>query len=215
MWINLWEGYIHWVVYLTEIVNFHKFKYFFNLLVIIFMFIGPCKGFGMQQWVTTKKLALAYILMHSSIRNALYPRSNTCIMSLLNWSYGNKQNCKYINATLWRIWFNLKWCVLVAQSCLTLCDSMECKPSGSYVHVISQARILEWVPIPLSRGSSWPSSQTWVSWVAYSFSTVWATREAKNMLVQTGRWFYQIKPRKKENIVFLLFNGQSTCGNFV
>ena len=44
--------------------------------------------------------------------------------------------------------------VLVAQSCPTLCDPMDCSPSVSSVHGILQARILEWVAIPFSRGSS-------------------------------------------------------------
>ena len=39
---------------------------------------------------------------------------------------------------------------LVAQSCLTLCDPTDCRPSGSSLHGISQARILEWVTISLS-----------------------------------------------------------------
>ena len=43
-------------------------------------------------------------------------------------------------------------CVLVTQSCPTLCYSMNCSPPGSAVHGILQARILEWVPMP--RGSS-------------------------------------------------------------
>ena len=47
-------------------------------------------------------------------------------------------------------------CVLVIQSCLTLCDPMECSPSGSSVHGISQTRILEWVTIPFFRESSQP-----------------------------------------------------------
>ena len=42
----------------------------------------------------------------------------------------------------------------VAQSCLTLCDPMDCSPLGSSVHGILQARILEWVAISSSRGSS-------------------------------------------------------------
>ena len=42
------------------------------------------------------------------------------------------------------------------QSCLTLCDAMDCSPSGSSVHGILQARILEWVAIPVSKGSSRP-----------------------------------------------------------
>ena len=44
--------------------------------------------------------------------------------------------------------------VLVTQSCLPLCDPMDCSRSGSSVHGISQARTLEWVAIPVSKGSS-------------------------------------------------------------
>ena len=82
-------------------------------------------------------------------------------------------------------------CVLVAQSCLTLCDPMDCSPQGSFVHRILQARILEWVAVPFSSGSSQPTDQThpglphcrWIlyqlrhqgsprilEWVAYPFS---------------------------------------------
>ena len=44
------------------------------------------------------------------------------------------------------------WCAcLVAQSCPTLCDAMDCSPPGSSIHAISQARILEWVAISYSR----------------------------------------------------------------
>ena len=46
--------------------------------------------------------------------------------------------------------------MLVAQSCLTLCDPMDCSPPSSSVHGILQARILEWVSISFSRVSSWP-----------------------------------------------------------
>ena len=48
----------------------------------------------------------------------------------------------------------------VSQSCLTLCDPMDCSPSGSSVHGISQARILEWVAISSFRVSSRPRDQT-------------------------------------------------------
>ena len=69
-------------------------------------------------------------------------------------------------------------CVLVAQSCPTLCDPMDCNPPGSSVHEIFQARILEWVAISFSRGSSQPRYQTQVSCTAGRFFTNWATREA-------------------------------------
>ena len=44
--------------------------------------------------------------------------------------------------------------MLVAQSCQTLCDFMDCSPPGSSVHEIFQARILEWVAISSSKGYS-------------------------------------------------------------
>ena len=57
-------------------------------------------------------------------------------------------------------------CCLVPMSCLTLCDSTNCSPPGSSVPGISQARILEWVAISFSRGSSQPRNQTQVSCVS-------------------------------------------------
>ena len=61
----------------------------------------------------------------------------------------------------------------------TLCDPMDCSLPGSSVHGILQARILEWVAIPFSRGSSQPRDQTWVSYIAGRFFTIWATKEPK------------------------------------
>ena len=55
---------------------------------------------------------------------------------------------------------------LVAQSCLTLCDPMDCSLPGSSVHGILQARIQEWVAITFSRGSSQPRDGTLVSYVS-------------------------------------------------
>ena len=54
-------------------------------------------------------------------------------------------------------------CVSVAQSCLTLCDPRDCSLPGSSLHGILQARILEWVAMPSSRGSSRPRDGTRVS----------------------------------------------------
>ena len=65
---------------------------------------------------------------------------------------------------------------LVTQLCLTLCDPMDCSLPGSSVHGILQARILEWIAIPYSRGSSQPKDQTQVSYIAGRFFTIRATR---------------------------------------
>ena len=67
--------------------------------------------------------------------------------------------------------------VKVAQSCLTLCDRIDCSLPGSSVHGILHAKILEWVTISFCRGSSWCRDQTRVSRIAGGFFTVWATRE--------------------------------------
>ena len=63
--------------------------------------------------------------------------------------------------------------VLVAQSCPILCDPMDYSLPGSSVHGILQARILEWVAIPFSRGSFKPMDQTQVSCTAGRFFTIW------------------------------------------
>ena len=64
----------------------------------------------------------------------------------------------------WRWWVSLQ---VVSDSY----DPMDCSPPGSSVHGISQARILEWVVISFSRGSSRPRDQTWVSCSASGFFT--------------------------------------------
>ena len=67
---------------------------------------------------------------------------------------------------------------LVSQLCPTLCDPMAYHLPASSVLKILQARILEWVASPFSRGSSSPKDWTWVSCIAGGFFTIWATREA-------------------------------------
>ena len=73
-------------------------------------------------------------------------------------------------------WFNFEnypkfelgqWCTYVhaksLQLCLTICNPENCSPPGSSVHGILQTRVMEWVAMPSSRGSSWCRNQTRVS----------------------------------------------------
>jgi len=62
--------------------------------------------------------------------------------------------------------------VLVAQSCLIFCNPMDCSSPGSSVHGILQARILEWVAMPSSKGSFWLGDKTWISCIAGKFFTI-------------------------------------------
>ena len=81
----------------------------------------------------------------------------------------------------------------VAQSCLTLCDAVDCRPPGSSVHGTLQARILEWVAVSFSRGSSWPRDRTQVSHIAGRHFNLWATREAQNWWRCQGQTVLYIK----------------------
>ena len=66
-------------------------------------------------------------------------------------------------------------CYLVAQSCLTLSDPMDCSLPGPSVHGNSQARILEWVTNCFSRGFPWPKDWPCVSFVGKWILCLWAT----------------------------------------
>ena len=55
------------------------------------------------------------------------------------------------------------------QSCPTLCNRMDCNPPGSSVHGILQARILEWVAMPSSRGSFQPRDPTCISCITVDY----------------------------------------------
>ena len=77
--------------------------------------------------------------------------------------------CVCVCVCVWWEFWEVK--VLVAQSCLTLCDPLDCSPPGSSVPRILQAKILEWLVIPFSKGSSQPRDQTQVSFAAKSLQS--------------------------------------------
>ena len=77
--------------------------------------------------------------------------------TICNQSYKNKDVCVCVCVCVFV-------CVCeVAQSCPTLCDPMDCSLPGSSLHGILQARVLEWVAITFSKGSSQPRDRTRVS----------------------------------------------------
>ena len=95
--------------------------------------------------------------------------------------FGNNSGCLWLKARM--NWKRVSFCCyLVSKSCPTLCDPTDCSPPGSSVCRILQGRILEWVAIPFSRGSSQPRDRTRVScigrWILYH----WATREPMFLL---------------------------------
>ena len=93
---------------------------------------------------------------------------NPSLLLLLHWQADSLSLC-HLGSQVLKILFTRKLKIYdylwseVAQSCPTLCDPMDCSLPGFSVHGIFQARVLEWVVIAFSRGSSQPRDRTWVS----------------------------------------------------
>ena len=112
-----------------------------------------------QQWPTVQYKKVYSIFHNNLYGRRIWQRIYACITESL---------CRALetNTTLWT-----NYAAAAAQSCPTLCDPRDCSPPGSSVHRIPQARILEWVAMPSSRGSSWTRDRTRVSWMTGRFST--------------------------------------------
>ena len=85
----------------------------------------------------------------------------------------------------------------------TLCDPMDCSVPGSSVDGIFQARVLEWVAISISRGSSQPKDRTRISGIASRFFTSWATGEAPIVIIGDTYWAFisLLQPSERSTIV--------------
>ena len=108
---------------------------------------------------------LIFSLLLECIINSSLPNSNLPTLSDLFFFFAqNLPSCGN--------WLKVKVKVLVTQSCLTLGDPMDCSLPGSSVQGILQARILEWVAISFTRGSSQSRDQTRVSHTAGRLFTI-------------------------------------------
>ena len=92
-------------------------------------------------------------------------------------------------------WSDLIWCDKYCESVShsVVSDSLQphrCCPPGFSVHGILQGRILQWVAIPFSRGSSRPRNWTQVSCIVGRFFIVWATREALYLYTNIRIYMY-------------------------
>ena len=134
---------------------------------------------------------ISILYLHDAILDPLI----VCIIDLGRW---------YINIQVYKLTLNpnpnilliyYSWLptittVLVAQSCLTLDNSIGCRPPGSTVHGLLQARVLK---IPFPRRSSQPRDRTHVSWIVGTFFTVRATRGAPSTIIVSDgilhKWF--------------------------
>ena len=116
-------------------------------------------------WKSTSPIHTFHPSSHKGFRRCVCPES-------VQW--------ESTTGLLWQL-LGMQWCVcmLLPQSCPTLCDPTDCSPPGSSVHGILQARILDWVVIPFSSRSRWLRVQTHISCIFcigswfFTTSTTW------------------------------------------
>ena len=169
------KGYIHPYV--------HALHFFICMFIYSLIVWSPCSMLRKEDWFID-----GYVLSNSRISTFLWYSPHyikilfkICFTSRYTLYYW--ENCtsrsidlRYMCTYLWVLLS--VWVCIHAQPCPTVCDPMDCKLPGSSVHGISQARILEWVAISFSKGSSWPRHWAPVSFIAGRFFTIWAIREA-------------------------------------
>ena len=91
---------------------------------------------------------------------------------------------------MFMLWYN---CCSIAKPCPTLCDPVDCSLPGSSVHGIFQARVLEWIAISFSRGSSWPRDRTHVSCIGRWILCHWVPGKPFDIITFTLFLFSKIE----------------------
>ena len=141
------------------------------LLVCEQMNLPQFCGCWQRTWVSGSEIKIAL----SPQRSSKSLRADLALQACkVSWGDAEAQVTTSKPRTLWLGVTKVKWKVLVTQSCLTR-QPHEQSPPDSSDHGILQARVLEWIAISFSKGSSSPMDQTKVSRVAGRFFMVWAT----------------------------------------
>ena len=101
-------------------------------------------------------------------RECSWDQNTTCFYFLLIKHSFTFRNHGHLTKWMWSIMIMYACtCAKLLQSCLTLCNPLDCNSSSSSVRGILQARILEWVDMPSFRGSHWPRDKTHISYVSW------------------------------------------------
>ena len=101
-----------------------------------------------------------------------------------SWWWAGRPGMRYIYVCMYIWWSYTLICMHNCSILSNSCNPKDCSPPGSFVHGLSQARIPEWVVISSSRGSSWPSNQTCMSYIFCIGKQIlyhWATWEVPHI----------------------------------
>ena len=149
------------------------FWFFFDFWLYENVLFFPYKIFKFSKWSNLSNVSFTAcgFLSHSKIIKIIH----CCFLLVILWSLSLSNPRIIVNE-------HSAMLCLVTQLCPTLCDPMDCSPPGSSVQGILQARILERVAMPSSRGCSQARDQIQAfCCIAGRFFTIWATREAPKM----------------------------------
>ena len=160
----------------TWYITFDGYTHSFILRLYLWMEL-----LGHRVWIRLAPVYIEFCQLVEAIHISpvIYERSScsTSVSTLMNVSLFSFCPFRWSLEVL-RCSFNLCVCSVV-QSCLTLCNPMDCSPSGSSMHEIFQARILEWVAISSGRGSSLPRDWIHITCIVGEFFCHWATWETQ------------------------------------
>ena len=171
-------------------------------LLLLYWLPKPLTVCHNKLWKILKEMGIPdHLLRNLCAGQEATVRTGHEIMDWFQIGKGAHQGC-ILSPCLFNLYAEWKWKESeVAQSCLTLCDPIDCSLSGSLVHGIFQARVLESVAISFSRESSQPRGLTWVSHIAADVlpseppGTLWNARlneaQAGNRFAQDRREKYQ------------------------
>ena len=129
-------------------------------------------------FLSTPQVEQSYLVLFCTHASQLQDHVQGMVLTILVRGHGVvearglSQGCVVLDMTcVMEFWWSVFWTLLglfakMIQSCPIFCNPMDCSPPGSSDHGILQARILEWVAISFSRGSSQPRDRTHVSYVS-------------------------------------------------
>ena len=141
-----------WIPCISKISQLSSFTSLYNIYINI-LYINTNNGVNVNTYI------YIYIMHMFSYFHLAWNALQHLSSKIWAEGHGNKNKTANSHVELKSIWKDLNnemYVYSVTQLCLTFCDHMDCSPPGSSVHGIFQARLVEWVAIPFSRGSSWP-----------------------------------------------------------
>ena len=152
------------------------------VFTLVFLLFHISQWLHLFQWMNSEFLSAAnkaFVIWTLSVSPSTF--SDSELLEAAQWSSymtGAPMFHQY-HSFRWVVHLLVSWTIRseVVQSYPALWDPMDCSLSGSSVHGIFQARVLEWITIFFSRGSSRPRNRTRVSRIAGRCFTIWATRE--------------------------------------